>query len=246
MVFIVLVSPEGQENIGSVARAMMNMGFSRLSLVQPLCSHLTEITINYAVHAVEILKKAEIFPDLKSALEGSDLSIAISRRIGQWRKRDLTAENLAGFLQDYKDRNVHLVFGREKNGLTNSEINFCDLICSIPSDEKFPSLNLSQAVMIILYELFKMNKKKEVDAAAPGDKSGKLPLRSDFDGMMDQVISAFSEMDFFKNVPDWRLKNYLKKILIRSKLDEYDTMVIYNVFKRIEGIVKRLKDNSSG
>jgi tRNA/rRNA methyltransferase len=236
LINVVLVSPEGEENVGSIARAMMNMDVEHLVLVDPLCSHLSKGALNYAVHAADILKNAKVFKTLEESLSGSDLKVAISRRIGQWRKRDFVLEDFARFLLDYHDKNISLVFGREKSGLTNEEINLCDVVCSIPSSKKFPSINLAQAVMLVLYEIFKKQN--------TGGISRSVAERELFDKMMDQIIEAFDEMEFFKNVPQWRLKTYLKKILIRAKLDEYDAKVIKNVFYRIAGIVKRMKKDS--
>jgi tRNA/rRNA methyltransferase len=240
LINVVLVSPEGEENIGSIARAMMNMDADKLVLVNPLGSHLSQKALNYAVHAADILEKAEVFLTLEEAVAGSDLTVAVSRRVGQWRKRDFILEDFAEFSMDYREKNVSLVFGREKSGLTNEEINLCDVVCSIPSSDKFPSINLAQAVMITLYEIYKTRIKEN-----KGNGSKIIAPRELFDQMMEQIIQAFDEMNYFKNVPKWRLSNYLKKILIRAGLDEYDAIVIKNVFNRIAGIVKRMKKDSN-
>jgi tRNA/rRNA methyltransferase len=240
MIHVVLVNSEGDENIGAAARAMMNMDVRDLVLVGPACDHLSPGAKNYAVHAQEILKNARIVPALGEALKDADLSAAVTRRVGQWRKRDYYLENFAEHLRSYRNKEVYLVFGREKHGLTNEEIDQCDLVCSIPSSKEFPSLNLAQAVMVVLYEIFKSNHRAK--DGKDNDSIYQPASRRDFDGMLDQITRTLDGLGFFKNVPESRLENYLKKILLRSKLDEYDTKVIKSVFKRIQGIVKRLKD----
>lgn len=172
MITVVLVETEGEENIGAVARAMMNMDVDSLALVNPHCDHLSKSALNYAVHASEILEKARVFTSLGEALDDADLSAAITRRTGQWRKRDFILEDFSKFLTGYEDRNVSLVFGREKYGLTNEEIRSADLICSIPSSEKFPSINLSQSVMITLYDIYRTNLHKKPANANKRTASG--------------------------------------------------------------------------
>ena len=209
------------------------MGFKNLILINPECEYLSSSALNHSVHAQNILREATVLSSLPEGLQGSDISIAVSRRVGQWRKRDFTAESLAKFLIDYKEKEVCLVFGREKTGLTNEEIRECDVICTIPSSSDFPSLNLAHSVMVVLYEIFK---------AWHIDVKSNIANRDDFNLMLDQIISALSEMEYFKTVPEWRLKNYLKKILLRAKLNEQDVLIINNLFDRIKGIVKRLKN----
>jgi len=235
MISVVLVEPEGEENIGSVARAMKNMGVENLIIVKPRCNHLSKSALFYAVHADDILKKAELYNSLEDALKKTDLSVAITRRTGQWRIRDFILEDFSKYLLKYEKKNVFLVFGREKFGLTNEEIRQCDLICTIPSSEKFPSLNLSQAVMVTLYDIYRERIKSKKN------KDGNLANRKTFNKMIKKIILALDEMEFFKNVPSWRLENYIKKILLRARLENYDCMVIEHLFTRLAGKVKQYK-----
>ncbi len=242
MITVVLVETEGEENIGAISRAMMNMEVSNLALVNPQCDHLSQVAMNYAVHASGILKKARLFSSLEEALRKADLSAAVTRRIGQWRKRDFTLEDFSEYLMFYNNRNVSLVFGREKYGLTNDEIRSCDLICTIPSSESFPSINLSQSVMITLYDIYRTRisqKRKKTVFSNPAS-------RQNHDDMMKSMVSAFEEMDFFKTVPSWRLKNFMNKIMLRANLDVNDCLIIKNLFERIKGKFLQLKKDASG
>ena len=231
MIYVVLVGTEGEENLGLVARAMMNTGVEDLILVSPQCDYLSVSAMNYAIHAKEILRRAVVTDSLDKALEGMDLAVAMSRRIGQWRKLDFSLPEFAEYSRAYRDKKIALVFGREQSGLETSETGLCDLICSIPSSDKFPSLNLSHSVMVTLYALF-----ADSEVAAK-----EVASRGEFDRMIRQIISALDELGFFKNVPSWRLKSYIGKVLLRSQLDSYDTNVITNLFKRIKGMTIKLK-----
>jgi tRNA/rRNA methyltransferase len=236
MINIILAEPKGEENIGSTARAMLNFGVEDLTLVNPSGNHLSETSFNYAIHARKILEKAEIFPDLKSALVNGGLNIAISRRTGNYRRKDFDLKDLSEFLKDYKDKKVNLVFGREANGLTNDEIMLCDVICSINTSDKFPSVNLSHSVILVLHEIYNYSANEDsAPASIPAE-------RKNFDEMIDQIYSTLSEIDFYKNPQPETINNYIRKILIRARLEDYDTRLIKNVFKSISGIVKRKKN----
>lgn len=186
---IVLVEPKGEENVGSILRAMTNFNFT-------------------------------------------DISIAISRRTGNWRKNDFEIKNLNTFLNDYQNKTISLVFGREENGLTNEEISFCDLICSIETSEIFPSLNLSHAVAIVLYELNLLKIQKM-------SYNKTFPTKIEFDNMLNKIISSLEGMSFFKNQSSWIIKRFIRNILVRAKLDKEETQIIKNVFTSIEGILKK-------
>lgn len=239
MITVVLVETEGEENIGAISRAMMNMEVSDLALVNPRCDHLSRRAENYSVHAAGILKNARVFTSLDDALSKADISAAITRRVGQWRKRDFVLGDFSEYLLDYPGMDISLVFGREKYGLTNEEIRSCDLICSIPSSAAFPSINLAQAVMVTLYDIYRAGLSRREK------KADKPAARENFDSMMDGIILSLETMDFFKTVPSWRLGNYLNKILHRAKLDDKDCLVIRNLFERIGGKFSRFKRRES-
>lgn len=240
MIRIVLVETEGPENLGSIARAMMNMDCHDLVLVKPHCEPTHPRALNYAIHAHSILKNSKIALTLEEALNGSDLSVAVTRRVGQWRKQDHNLREFAQYSLSYLNKRVDLVFGREKSGLSNEEINLCDLVCSIPSSPEFPSINLAQSVMLVCYELYQSRLFKESSEV----QTVQAVERDDFNEMMDQIITSLDEMEFFKRVPEWRLKNFIKKILLKAELDKYDTMVVRNLFQRIQGVIKRHKKHS--
>ena len=230
MLNVVLVEPKGEENIGAVSRAMMNMNVSNLLIVNPRCDHLSERAVNYSVHSKELLNNAVIYNNLEEALSNSGLSIAITRRTGGSRKKDFSPVDMTEYTAAYKGRNIHIVFGREENGLTNEEIDMCDLICTIPSSEIFPSINLSHAVMIILYEL----------SGIKDGKSGIIPAgRNEFGSMLDSIYGAFEAMSFFNPNEEKVLKRYIKRILLRAGLEEFDVNYIRKIFENMKGILNK-------
>ncbi len=231
---VVLVETEGEENIGAIARIMMNFSFRELILVSPRCNHLSKNALNYAVHAKSILENAKIVENISDVISDCELSIAFTKRIGQFRRKDLTSYNIGEFLKGYK--NVALVFGNEKYGLKSEDIDMCDLICHIPSSEEFPSLNLSHSVGVICYEIYKSNIFSE--------KNENLATKEEINSVLDKTISFLHYLDYFKNTSDKRLKNYLSKLLHRIKPEKGDIVILSNLVDRITGIVKRISSKN--
>lgn len=160
---IVLVECTYPENLGLAARAMKNFGLKKLFLVNPLADKESDKAKSRAMHAQDLLKNASIHSSLESALAKTDFSIATtafsSQSKGKGRKA-LTPKQLAEKFSD-SNAKIALVFGREPNGLTNEEIQKCDFIVSIPTNKKYPVLNLSHACSILFYELFQSTGKRK-------------------------------------------------------------------------------------
>jgi len=154
---IVLVSPQGDANIGAVARAMKNFGLSDLRLVNPV-PYKTDEACGWAVDAREILETAAVFSSLEEALRDQSGTFAFTRRVGRTRRRDMSMGEAVSTITDFSKRgNVALIFGQEDAGLSNDDISRCDQILTIPTSGELPSLNLSQAVMIACYEIYSAN-----------------------------------------------------------------------------------------
>ena len=142
---IVLQKPRYPENIGSVARAMQNMGLNRLTVVAPMDFDLQRI-LRLATHsAADIVKKALISDNLADALAACHFVVGTTARMGRQRQMLQTPEKLAGQLVSISQNNrVAVVFGPEDKGLSNEELRHCHALVNIPTAE-FSSINLAQA-----------------------------------------------------------------------------------------------------
>lgn len=151
---IVLVDTQDGANIGSVCRAMKTMGITDLTIVSE--RHYDEERVRtLALHAADIWENAKVCHTLEESLEGSIFTVGATRRRGKLRKLSaFSPEQLAARISSLGEGKVSIVFGRESDGLTDEEVMQCSSIVTIPTSEKFPSLNLSQAVQIICYALF--------------------------------------------------------------------------------------------
>ncbi|HNZ26723.1 MAG TPA: TrmJ/YjtD family RNA methyltransferase [Spirochaetota bacterium] len=230
MVTVVLVEPKGEENIGAVCRVMANFGVKSLALVSPRCQYLSDNVKKYSLKAFSVVEKAKIYGSLESALAESQISIALSRRTGARRRRDLILRELPEYLSGYNRSGVSLVFGREEGGLTNDEANLCSQICSVATSDDFPSLNLSHAVALTLYELNREISKKALFKPA---------AKEEFNGMIEQIFLTLDNLRFFTNQSPQIIQNFIKKILSRAKLDSQETEVIKNVFKSVKGLSEK-------
>ena len=150
---ILLVASEHVDNVGAVARAVKNMGFSDLRLVRPPRNWRSKGK-KMAMSAVDILQKAATFPSLKKATEDLNLVIGATRRSGGGRAFfHPFSETISHIRHASKDQKVGIVFGCESKGLANRDLQLCDFAVTIPASSAFPSLNLAQAVMVMLFSL---------------------------------------------------------------------------------------------
>ncbi|WP_339487511.1 tRNA (cytosine(32)/uridine(32)-2'-O)-methyltransferase TrmJ [Pseudomonas sp. EL_65y_Pfl2_R95] len=151
---VVLVNTSHPGNIGGAARAMKNMGLSRLVLVDPVDFPSHEADAR-ASGASDILQAAQIVGTLEEALVGCNLVLGTSARDRRipWPLLDPRECGVAACEQALEGADVALVFGREYAGLTNEELQRCQFHVHIPSDPEFSSLNLAAAVQVLAYEV---------------------------------------------------------------------------------------------
>jgi tRNA (cytidine32/uridine32-2'-O)-methyltransferase len=150
---VVLVETSLARNIGSVARAMRTMGFRRLVLVNPLHFPHADATAT-ASGADDVLEQASVVDSLEQALVGTSLAIATSARLRELKVPEVTPRQAAMHtLERMQEAEVALVFGSERVGLTNAQLIHCHQLCCIPTAPDFSSLNLAQAVQLLLYEV---------------------------------------------------------------------------------------------
>lgn len=160
---IILVEPEYELNIGAVARAMKNFGFSDLAFVSPKCNPKGFDAIKYSKHARDIIESAQSFPSLSSAAKGCKFKVGTTgilyRHWSETFRSPISLRDLRGKIGNSKEGKIAVIFGNEGVGLSEKHISACDLLVTIPTSEKYSILNLSHAVAICLYELSEFNPK---------------------------------------------------------------------------------------
>ncbi len=164
---VILVEPCYAGNVGFVARAMLNFGASGLALVRPKCDFRSAEAMSRAMHAQHLLRKAKRFSILQSALKGADFVVGTTARTTPEKKLSRTALSVGEFAAGFagSKAKIALVFGPEHSGLSNTDIAECDFIVRIPASKRYPSLNLSHAVAVVLYSLFAAQHLQELKSA---------------------------------------------------------------------------------
>jgi tRNA/rRNA methyltransferase len=232
---IILVRPKFHENVGSVARAMKNMGLNRLLLVDG-CSPLHMNAYRLASGAEDILERAEEFPTLKEAISDMECVVGTTSRAGKERSPLLTPEALLRkIIPLTSKKSIGLVFGSEREGLTNEELSLCHLYVRIPSSEPFPSLNLAQAVMVLCYELFQCSvtvQKRDV----------KLAKAEQLERMYEHMERTLLGIEFLDAQNPKRIMRVLRRFFGRSEIEEREVQIFQGIWSKIDWCIKRKKD----
>ncbi len=187
---IVLHRPRYPENIGSAARAIKNMGFSHLTVVDPERFD-PEAIYRLATHAAaDMVNAISVQDNLETALAAFNYVVGTTARLGSQRQLILKPAVLAEHLSSISENNrIAVVFGPEDRGLTNEEIRQCHCLVNIPTAE-FSSINLAQSVMIICYELFQAGQVRKSDFLP------RLASRHELDGMYEQLKDVLVKINY--------------------------------------------------
>lgn len=233
---IVLVGTQHPGNIGSAARAMRTMGLRRLVLVAPERFPHPEAAA-LAAGAGDVLDAATRFDTLAEAVADCRLVLgctARSRRIAldELSPRDGAARTVAGALGGGE---VALVFGRERTGLDNAELQLCHAAVHIPADPDYSSLNLAAAVQVLAYELrlglLAPEAPVSIPAIAPAPATdGDVPAsHAELEGFFAQLADTLDAIDFHKGrTPDSAMRK-LRRIFLRAGLDDRDVRLLRGV-----------------
>jgi tRNA/rRNA methyltransferase len=234
---IVLVDTKTPANIGAVARCMMNMGLSRLILVDPP-EDQDHDAVKLAAGAQSILEQAAVFPKLGDAIEDHSLVIGTSRHAGKQRKNIRTPREMAEQVIPLLRKNrVAILFGNEVNGLENRDIALCNELVSIPSADAFPSLNLSHAVMVVTYELF-MASRNNVTSST--NELANAKEVEDCYGHLERTLLAIAFLDE-KNRE--RMMFSLRQIFGRARLGIRDVSILRGILTAVERKINGPKIN---
>ncbi|MHA1708402.1 MAG: RNA methyltransferase [Candidatus Baldrarchaeia archaeon] len=232
---IVLVRPEIEENIGFVARVMKNFGFRDLLIVSPK-TIIGSGARRTAMHAIDILMNAKIIDNLHNALNDVEMVIGTSARVG-WNynvlRTAITLSQLCNIIRNVKG-NMAILFGSESRGLTNEDLEMCDFVVTIETSPEYPSLNLSHAVAIVLYELYKaLNTCTSTHRYRPANLKEKEILSNFFDQLLEEI-----------NFPKGKRRiasRIFKNVIGRAFISGREVHTLIGVFRRAVVTLKSLK-----
>lgn len=225
---IVLCETSHPGNIGAAARAMKTMGLQQLYLVQPKKFPHTEASA-MAAGATDVLENARVCETLAEALTGCAFAIGLSAR-----KRQLSHQ-----LVDVRDaalqaaeisatQSVALVFGTEMSGLSNAELDLCQLLAMIPTDPEFSSLNVAAAVQVMSYEIRMalLNGRME-----PISTSGPLASNEDLEMLYRHMEETLIQIGFLNPAAPGRLMQRLRRLYARARPEKEEVNILRGILK---------------
>ncbi len=177
---VILVQPRFPENIGMVARAMANMGAGDLILIRPERWEKDKAAPLATPQGISLLDQARVMDSLEAALAPFTAAFGTTARTGGWRREILLPERAAveARAEVRSGGRVALVFGPEDRGLTNAEVELCTRLVTIPTSQGNSSLNLAQAVLLVLYECVKADMALPFAPSPSGKRTWTRPARS--------------------------------------------------------------------
>ncbi len=232
---IILVQAQIPENIGSVARAMNNMGLRRLILVNPKNCDLSRVLKTATGSSIDVIEEMEVFEDLRETLGPYQYVVGTTARIGSLRPAMTQPRGLARDLIRISQNNrVAILFGPEDRGLSNKQLRYCHTLATIPT-AKFSSVNLAQAVMIVCYEIFLVNREK-IPEPLP-----RLANKFELEGMYEHLKAVLMKIGFIdpQNPEHWmhNIRRFLSRLPLRAR----EVRIIRGVCRQIDWYTEQLE-----
>ncbi|MDD4650437.1 MAG: RNA methyltransferase [Desulfoplanes sp.] len=233
---IVLVRPKYPENVGSVARACMNMGCRKIILVEPRNWDLDRAKRLATTHSYGLLENITIVDTLETALAPFSVVYGTTARTGGWRKSiiipDAAGKRISDQLQT--GERIAIVFGPEDAGLNNREVEICGQLICIPTDKDMTSLNLAQAVLIILYEVFKQSTSSEAVKNAPPVSHSISHKEQEV--LLERIKTAMLDIDFLHpDNPDYFLLP-MRRFLQRFEMKRHEFNLLMGICRQVEWV----------
>ncbi|NHJ24172.1 MAG: TrmJ/YjtD family RNA methyltransferase [Candidatus Lokiarchaeota archaeon] len=248
---IILVQPETAGNIGAIARVMKNFDFDKLLIFNPketIENILSYEADGFAMHGKEILRNSEIITlsdqtthstQFSKLMKRFDLVIASTAKGTHYRnlrRLSIFPENL-NLPKSIAPLEVALIFGKESRGLTNEEIELADILIRIPTSDKYPTLNLSHACNIILYEIF-----KKINNISLGRGKNPVILAGKEDRkILYNIIQNLIEKLKIRTHKKENVLYAFKNVFERSLISKKELSLILGVFSKVESILRNKK-----
>ncbi len=227
---VVLVSPQGAGNVGQVARAMLNMGLTRLYLVTPTPRYRSPESRQMAVGAWEILKKAKVCASIEQALEGAAFSVAFTADKGRFTVPVKPYEDyLPRVVDASQSADVALVFGTEVSGLSNDEIYRCHVAAKLLTSDKFSSMNLAQAVLVASFQTFSFRREP-----TPQIRRSSPASHDQLEGFFAHLREVLDRTKFLPQQNPDKFFNQLRALYSKLPLEEREIRILRGILSHFE------------
>lgn len=222
---IVLSHTSHPGNIGAAARAMKTMGFNSLYLINP--KHFPDGHANaMSAGADDLLENAVVCNSLDEALHGTTVAVAVTARHRDLSHAVMTSRQAASQILEYAGGcQVALVFGTEMSGLTNEEVNKCQMLATIPSNPDYSSLNLAAAVQILTYDL----RMALPETGLAEVKSRELAQFEDVERFYGHLEQVMVETGFLDPKEPKRLMQRMRRLFVRAQLEKEEVNILRGI-----------------
>ena len=236
---VVLVEPNGPLNVGSIARLCANFEVDELRIISPKCDIYSLEAKKMALKGQRYLDKCEIFNNLEQAIFDCDLVLASCGRVDKSKDSFFESpEDIYKWILSLKQiKNLAILFGREDRGLTNEELLMAHRIVSIPSSDNYPSLNLSHAVSIILYELNKFPKKDLQKDLKVFDLASSKQINESFLEIEEMLLRVGY---LLKHTSRAKISKF-KKYILRSNTSVHEMNILRGIVNQINWFLNNSK-----
>ncbi len=236
----VLVEPSHPGNIGSAARAIKTMGFDQLIVVSPKVAFAAQQpeAIAMASGADDVLQSVQVVETLADALTGVHWSIAMTARTREYGPPQMPprAAIEKGLDTTRQQGTLAFVFGNERVGLSNADVERCSALVHIPANPAYSSLNLAQAVQVIAYET---RIALLAGDAAPGVAESVSASNDEIEGMYAHLEKALVAVDFLDPDNPKKLMSRLRRLFARSGLEHEEVNILRGIAKHVLMHAKR-------
>jgi tRNA/rRNA methyltransferase len=225
------VNPQLGENIGACARALKNFGFSNLNIVAPRDPWPNTKAKMTSVGAYNIIQKAKIYKNVSDAVKKFDLIFASTARKRDVNKKHISIINFVKLLSKHNNSNIGIMFGPEASGLSNHDLSLSNFIIQIPTSKKLTSLNLSHAVIVICYEIYKSLNLSEFKKEKVLTK---LTSKSSIKNLIKYLEEMLDKKKFFK--PLEKKKSMIlniNNIFGRLELSDKELRILFSIFSSL-------------
>jgi len=235
-IYIILVQPKNAGNIGSTVRAMKNMGITNLRLVKPVEYKDIPQQKKMGYRSQDIIQKCQEFSSLNEALADISFTFLATTRKGKWKKDFLSPWQAAEtIVPQIKKGKIAIIFGREDSGVTIDESQLANYYIIIPAAIRYPSLNLSQAVMVIVYEIY-----KSLSTAEIADPLPRMAKRAEFERLHENLWNLMKSLEIREEEKGLFYRS-LKRALNRTHWTNADIAVFDRICKQVRWFNEREK-----
>ena len=238
---LILVEPNGPLNVGSVARLCSNFEVDELRIVSPKCDIFCLEAKKMSLKGKKFLEHSKIFDNLEKAIFDCDLVLASCGRIDVSKNSFYeSSENIFDWTLSFKKiNNLAIIFGREDRGLTNSELRLANKTFNIPTSMDNPSLNLSHAVSIVLYELNKSSKKNLNNELKVFNLASSNEVHDTFVELEEMLLRVGYLLEHNSKAKFRKFKNFI----LRANTSMHEINVLRGIVHQINWFLNNSKKN---